>query len=201
MKNVLIYLIGFPASGKSTTAEELSKIINAVIISNNMFNNLMLNVTDFYNAKIPDDLWEKNFSIRENTLAVFKEHHTESKCYTFTNELLDNDDYDQRVYKSVENFCNECGIKMFPVVLNCKIEELAKRMQSNHRIQNQKINSPEFEIKRIKGEKLLVPPGALEIDNSNLEPSETARIIIEGMKAINQNITLTSITKSIKREK
>ncbi|WP_246168495.1 AAA family ATPase [Wolbachia endosymbiont of Ctenocephalides felis wCfeT] len=36
MSKALIYLIGFPGSGKSTTARELCKSIDAVVVSNNL---------------------------------------------------------------------------------------------------------------------------------------------------------------------
>ncbi|MGL9688915.1 MAG: hypothetical protein ACR5K6_04145 [Wolbachia sp.] len=59
MSKTLIYLIGFPGSGKFTIARKLSEIINVVIVSNNLFNNVIFNVVKLLNAEVSDDLWEK----------------------------------------------------------------------------------------------------------------------------------------------
>ncbi|MGL9726324.1 MAG: hypothetical protein ACR5KV_07060 [Wolbachia sp.] len=56
MCKTLIYLISFPDSGKFTTAKELHKIIDAVIISNNLFNNIILDVVKLQNTEVPNDL-------------------------------------------------------------------------------------------------------------------------------------------------
>ncbi|MFP3035718.1 MAG: hypothetical protein ACEY3A_01605 [Wolbachia sp.] len=59
MSKTVVYLIGFPGSGKFTIARKLSEIIDAVIISNNLFNNVILNVIELPNTEVPDDLWKK----------------------------------------------------------------------------------------------------------------------------------------------
>ncbi|WP_225536178.1 KTI12 family protein [Wolbachia endosymbiont of Mansonella ozzardi] len=59
MSKTLVYLTGFPGSGKFTVARKLSEIIDAVIVSSNLLNNVTLNVVKLPNAEVSDDLWEK----------------------------------------------------------------------------------------------------------------------------------------------
>ncbi|WP_246228187.1 ATP-binding protein [Wolbachia endosymbiont of Litomosoides brasiliensis] len=52
MSKTLIHLIGFPGSGKLTTAKELCKVIDAAIVSNNLFNNIILKIVKLRNAEV-----------------------------------------------------------------------------------------------------------------------------------------------------
>lgn len=150
MGKTLIYLIGFPGSGKSTTAKELCKIIDAVIVSNNLFNNIIFDIVKLQNAEVPDDLWEKIFAVRENILAILEKYYVKLKHYIFTNELIEGDPYDQKIYNSVINLSKKMGVKIFPVVLHCNNEELVKRVQSEERYQENKITDSDFAMKRIE---------------------------------------------------
>lgn len=105
MNKILIYLIGFPGSGKSTIAKELCKTIDAVIAQNNLFNNIIFDiVADSCN----DDLWEKIFVVKKNILAILAEHHIKSKHYIFTNELIEGDPYDKKTYDLIVNLSKKC---------------------------------------------------------------------------------------------
>lgn len=95
MGKTLIYLIGFPGSGKFTIAKELCKIIDAVIASNNLFNNIIFDIVKLQDAEVPDELWEKIFAVRKNVLAILEKHYIKSKHYIFTNELIEGDPYDR----------------------------------------------------------------------------------------------------------
>ncbi|MGL9717425.1 MAG: AAA family ATPase [Wolbachia sp.] len=182
MSRTLIYLIGFPGSGKLTTAKELCKIIDAVIVSNNLFNSIIFEVVELRNSEVTDDLWEKIFAVRENMLAMLREHHIKSKHYIFTNELIDGDPYDQKLHKSVVNLSKKMGVEILPVVLHCNSEELVKRVQSEERHQENKITDSDFAMKKIKGKRLFAPEGSFEIDNSSLSAKEVAERIVKKMK-------------------
>jgi len=198
MSKTLVYLIGFPGSGKFTIARKLSEIIDAVIVSNNLFNNVIFNVVKLPNAEVPDDLWKKIFAVRESMLAVLGEHHIKSKHYIFTNELIDGDPYDQRVYSSMVNLGKKMGVEILSVVLHCNNEELIKRVESKERYQEGKIADSDFAIKRTREKRLFVPEGSLEIDNSNLSAKEVAERIV---KRVNneEKLVKTSVNNLTKR--
>ncbi|GFQ94388.1 uncharacterized protein TNCT_8801 [Trichonephila clavata] len=202
MGKTLIYLIGFPGSGKFTTAKELCKIIDAVIVSNNLFNNIIFDVVKLQDAEVPDDLWEKIFAVRENMLAILEKHYIKSKHYIFTNELIEGDSYDQKLYNSVVNLSKKMGVKIFPVVLHCNNEELVRRVQSEERHQENKITDSDFAMKKIEGKRLFIPEGTLEIGNSNLSAKEVAKKIVEEMKKEkNGKLIKTSVTNHLKTER
>ncbi|MCA4773831.1 hypothetical protein [Wolbachia endosymbiont of Mansonella perstans] len=114
-------------------------------------------------------------------LAVLGEHHIKSKHYIFTNELIDGDSYDKRIYSSMVNLGEKMGVEILPVVLHCDNEELIKRIESKKRYQEGKITDLDFAIKRTREKRLFVPEGSLEIDNSNLSAKEVAERIVKGM--------------------
>ncbi len=202
MGKTLIYLIGFPGSGKFTTAKELCKIIGAVIVSNNLFNNIIFDIVKLQNAEVPDDLWEKIFAVRKNVLAILEKHYVKSKHYIFTNELIEGDPYDQRLYNSVVNLSKKMDMEIFSVVLHCNNEKLVRRVQSEERYQENKITDPDFAIKKIEGKRLFIPEGSLEIDNSNLSAKEVAKKIVEEMKKEkNGKLIKTSVTNHLKTER
>lgn len=204
MSKTLIYLIGFPGSGKLTTAKELCKIIDAVIISNNLFNNIILNIINLRNSEVSDELWESIFLVRENMLAILEKHHIKSKHYIFTNELIDGDSYDQRIYDSVVNLSEKMSVEILPVVLYCNNEELVKRVQSEERSKENKITDPDSMRKRIEGKRLFVPKGALEFNNSYLSAKEVAKKIVEKIKKRRKRkrkLVGASITNHVEKER
>ncbi len=202
MDKTLIYLIGFPGSSKFTTAKELCKIIDAVIVSNNLFNNIIFDIVKLQDAEVPDELWEKIFAVRENILAILEKHYIKSKHYIFTNELIEGDHYDQRIYNSVVNLSKKMDMEILPVVLHCNDEELARRIHSKERCRKNKIIDSDFVMKRIEGKRLFIPEGTLEIDNSNLSAKEVAKKIVEEMKEEkNRKLIKTSVTNHLKTER
>lgn len=201
MGKTLIYLIGFPGSGKFTTAKELCKIIDAVIVSNNLFNNIIFDIVKLQDAEVPDDLWEKIFAVRENMLAILEKHYIKSKHYIFTNELIEGDSYDQRLYNSVVNLSKKMDMEILPVVLHCNNKKLVKRVQSEERYQENKITDSDFAMKKIEGKRLFIPEGTLEIGNSNLSAKEVAKKIVEEMKEEkNGKLIKISVTNHLKTE-
>ena len=198
MSKTLIYLIGFPGSGKFTTAKELCKIIDGVIVSNNLFNNIIFDIVKLQNAEVPDDLWEKIFAVRENMLAILEKYYIKSKHYIFTNELIESDPHDQKLYNSVVNLSKKVGVEILPVALHCNNEELVKRVQSEERCRESKITDSDFAIKRIRGKRLFVPEGSLEIDNSNLSAKEIAKRIVKRMNN-RKKLVKTSVNNLTKR--
>lgn len=65
------------------------------------------------------------------------------------------------------------------MVLYCNSGELVKRVQLKEREQERKITDSDFAMRRIKGKKLFVPQGSLEIDSSNLSAKEVAKKLLK----------------------
>lgn len=196
MKTTLIYLIGFPGSGKLTITKELCKIIDAVRVDNNLFNNIIFDIATLRNTDVPDDLWNNILTVRKGLLAILAVCYEKSKHYIFTNELVKGEEHDQEVFNSVVDFSEKTGMKILFVVLHCSKEELARRIQSQGR--HGKITNPQY-VKNIelKGKELFVPPGALEIDNSDLSAEEVAEKIVQEMKS--EKLGVTSVVTSSNR--
>ncbi|WP_333023391.1 AAA family ATPase [Wolbachia endosymbiont of Pentidionis agamae] len=182
-----IYLIGFPGSGKLSTAVELSKRVGAVILSSAIFNNIIFSITEFSNSEVPDEVWSRILEVRKVMLDVIAKYPTQSKNYIFTNELLNGDIYDTQVYNSVVELSKKINTYILPVVLHCKNDELIRRIQSKERYLNRKITDPVFALKRIKEKKLFVPDGAFEIDNSELTIKEVADLILNKIEECQKN--------------
>ncbi len=179
--SLFVYIIGFPGSGKLSISMELNKMIDALVMDNSMFSNIAFNMIDsqlFTKHEVPLELWDKIFEIRAVTLKIIEQYPIKSGNYIFTNELLEGDEYDMRVYNSVVDLSKRMQARMLPVVLHCSVDELKKRISSKERRKDQKITDVDFAMSRINGKKIFIPSNALEIDNSKLEPKEAAGMII-----------------------
>ncbi|MDG7053520.1 MAG: hypothetical protein LKM45_06665, partial [Wolbachia endosymbiont of Alcedoecus sp.] len=64
--------------------------------------------------------------------------------------------------------------------------------------QEGKITDSDFAIKRIRGKRLFVPEGSLEIDNSNLSAKEVAERIVKRMNN-GKKLVNTSVNNLTKR--
>ncbi len=152
--------------------------------------------------KLQMNYGKKIFAVRENILAILEEHYIKSKHYIFTNELIEGDPYDQRIYNYVVNLSKKMDMEVLSVVLHCNDEELARHIHSKERCRKNKIIVLDFVMKRIEGKRLFIPEGTLEIDNSNLSAKEVAKKIFEEMKEEkNGKLIKTSVTNHLKTER
>jgi cytidylate kinase len=180
-----VYIIGFAGSGKLSTAVELSNMMkNALIISNNFRNNTkfcsIYNDIFQYN-KIAKETQDKIYEITQIMLQTIELYPTCSRNYIFIDELIRNNDHDVRLYHSVVELSRKMNTKILPIVLNCDLPTLQKRIGLQRQRENKNVISKNTIIERLRGKNLFIPPNAVEINNSNMSIKEVAEEIVNQM--------------------
>lgn len=182
MKNTIIYLLGFPGTGKLTIAKEIAKSIDAKIIHSHRINNVLFDLVgaDGINP-LPSGIWDKLDQIRGVVLETIAELSPEDSNFIFTNHLVEGDLKDEEVFLKVEQLAKARGSDFYPVRLLISEEELVKRIQSPERKQNMKSINPESARKNIANHQVYSPKDGniLTLDVGRLTAAEVAKAILE----------------------
>ena len=172
----LVFIYGYPGTGKLTIANELAKITDFKIFHNHMTVDLVESIFGF-GTKPFKELREKIW------LEVFEsasKYGISGLIFTFVFEKTISKDF----IRNVENALGGKGTIDF-IELHCNIDELWKRIENNSRKKYKKISSSD-ELKRLIRDKSLYSPKlnrpVLRIDNTKLCPSKVAHMIKEHYK-------------------
>ncbi|WP_168463908.1 hypothetical protein [Wolbachia endosymbiont of Ctenocephalides felis wCfeT] len=173
-----IYIIGFSGSGKLSTAIELSNAIDGLIVSSDLSSNVRTcSIYDeaFEHSKETQD---RLYNIVQVMLQVIEAYPIDSKNYIFTNELIKNNDYSTGIYNSIVRLGEKMNAKLLPVILKCNLPTLQKRIELKMQKENRKIKNV---VEKFRNKDLFIPPGAIEIENSNMGVKDVAEKIVSHM--------------------
>lgn len=171
MKLIIIY--GPPAAGKLTTAAALSEATGSRVFHNHVSIDCALSVFDFGTPAF-GRLVHK---IRYETLAEAARSGVDV-IHTFVYDHGPDDEHFYRLIAAAE----DNGGKVLLVMLQCAKAETLRRVTADSRARIGKIATPEMLTGIHERHEMYTPlPGreTLEIDNTDLPASETARLIIE----------------------
>ncbi|QKX02642.1 AAA family ATPase [Wolbachia endosymbiont of Dirofilaria (Dirofilaria) immitis] len=179
---VFIYITGLLGSGRLSTAIELSNTIDALIVNNNLSNSTQ--VHSIYNNifeydQVPEKVQDKIYNIVQIMLQVIEAYPIHSKNYIFIDELMENSEYNTRIYNSVVELSKKINTRILPVVLKCDLHTLQKRIRSKRQRENKKVININISniIKKFRTHNLFIPPNAIEIENSNMSIKEVTKEI------------------------
>lgn len=180
---MVIYLIGFPASGKYTIAQEIcAQDSNFKLVDNHLINNPIFNVIRLDGiTKIPAGVWDNISKIRDAVLDTLVNYSEKEANFVLTNVLLNGQAEDEVQYNCIKDMAAARGAKFVPVVLNCNVEEMLNRVGSAERATRHKISSKEalkdytnkHELLNIEHENVI------KLDNTNLSAHECAKKILD----------------------
>lgn len=179
-----IYITGLPGSGKLSTAVTLSNMINAVIVNNHFYNNTQ--VCSIYNDafQVSKEVQDRMYSIAQIMLQAIEAYPIDSKNYIFINESIKNNNHSIRMYNSIVELSKRMGTTILSVVLRCNSFVLQKRIGLKKLRKNR--NVANMNSVRFREEDLFVPPGAIEIENSNISIKEVAEEIVSQVRRLSQ---------------
>lgn len=175
MKLVIIY--GPPAVGKLTVAKALAEATGLKLLHNHLVSDLVLSVFD------------RNTSTAMNLNAYIKNLIFETAAKRKQKGVITTFLYDSNKKNHIEKWCRDCfkimhkyKAKVFLVRLSCDIETLKLRVVNPSRIGTRKITSTEKLIQIVKEENSFgeIPENiaeSLHIENTNIDPSDVARMI------------------------
>jgi hypothetical protein len=179
-KSAIVYLLGFPASGKYTIARALADTPGRpwTLIDNHHINNVILSTLRDV-SPLPPQVWELIGEVREAVFHAIETLSHPSVSFILTNVLLKDLPRDHQLFQRVRAVAQTRGSAFVPVLLRCEAAELERRAYSTNRIARLKMSDPGQVRAYAQAHELLQPSEghALELDVTSLPPKNAAQII------------------------
>jgi len=181
--NPVIYLIGFPASGKYTTAKAIVSAQPEIkLIDNHLINNPIFSVLGVDGKqKLPEQAWHRCKEVWLTVLKTMKTLSPKNLGFVLTNVLIETDNEDHLQFERVQEMAEARGVKFFPIHLICDVKEMENRIENPDRKVRFKTTDKTLP-KKLSDEKDLIKvshPNFLKVDTTNSTPEETAEKIIK----------------------
>lgn len=171
----LIYLVGPPAVGKLTLAQEISRRRGAVVVDNHLISDPVFVPMAFGRGQAletTDLLRERVFDV---VLAATRMAPSDVS-HIFTNWLQDRPAAGARV-EQLRAVAADRGARFVPVWLDAQPAVLARRVGSMDRSRRAKIVDPQVLTEVLGVPRLPAPDDALVIDTSQLTCAEVADLV------------------------
>lgn len=134
-------------------------------------------------TKIPQGVWDNIDLIWDGVCDTIINYASKQASFVFTNVLLDNDD-DIEQYARIKNVADKRSAKFIPVLLECELDELSKRIVSEGRSARKKMTDvealsqyyDEYDLIHLEHDNLI------KLDNTNLSVEEVVEKILENFK-------------------
>lgn len=131
----LVFLHGYPASGKYTIAKELQSRIGCGVFHNH----LTIEVAKQFFEFGTEHFWELVNELRYNCVRLAASNSSKTvvftACYSHPEDL--------EFFELIEKMVLQAGGEVFPVYLSCEVEELERRVGNLSRIEMGKLTTIE----------------------------------------------------------
>jgi hypothetical protein len=186
LKNVMVYLVGFPGTGKLTVARELALLLQARVVDNHWINNPILGLIDSDRVTpFPEDVWDQIAKVRQAVLDTIAALSAPESNFIITHAGYDDDPEDWKIYNAIARAAERRGALFVPIRLLCAEEELLRRVVSSERASNLKSMDPQAASRDAKGRDVLAVShaNAKTLDVTALSPQEAARRILTHIRS------------------
>ncbi len=187
-QNVVIYLIGYPGTGKYTIAQEITAKAPFILVDNHLINNPVFGVIDNDGKKkLPPEVWDNVEKIRDVVLHTIEHIAPSHLNYILTNHIGDTPG-DRALYQKIEEVFSRRDSIYLPVMLSCEIDEHKKRIGAEGRRERLKaIDTEMAERYRETGLFKVKHPHLMELDVTHLAPEEAADLILAQVSTLIDN--------------
>lgn len=179
--NPLIYLFGYPGTGKKTTAMAIEQQSDYIAIQNHLLSNPLRHILSRQSS---GDYTKTETLLKHHTMKAwvnfleFIASAAPDKGLIFTSVLYQNEPDRVTFFEFVRKWAIEQKREFIPVRLVCDQEELIRRLQSPSRDQEMKLTDPEILKKLMMENQLLQPDNGFELDITHLTPEQAAQKIL-----------------------
>jgi hypothetical protein len=181
MNNVILYLIGFAGTGKLTIANAILERSPFLLVDNHFINNIVFRLIDTDgNGPLPRRVWENIGKVRSIVFDTMRYLSKPDRNFVLTNELVEGDAEDEKVFQDVRAVATARGAAFLPVRLIIAPEELARRVVSPQRQALLKSRDP-HEVLRMAREHQVYRPKDVdyfELELTKLSPADAAEQIL-----------------------
>jgi hypothetical protein len=181
MNNTIIYLIGHYGVGKLTIGKAICATTEARLFDNHLANNVIFSlVRADGKTPLPEGVWDLIGVVRDQAFKAIEELTPRDTSFVLTNCLLESDPGDHAAYEKVKAVAGRRGNVFVPVLLSASDAAHASRVGSPERAERLKHTDFESAAEKRRREELLRVdhPNRLDLDTTDLPPSEAARLII-----------------------
>nr|WP_295883401.1 hypothetical protein [uncultured Devosia sp.] len=181
MNNTIVYLIGHYGVGKLTIGKAICAMTKARLFDNHLANNVIFSlVREDGSTPLPEGVWPLIMTIRRQALSAMVHLAGPDASFVLTNALMDDDPMDRQALDEVMDAAAQRRSLFVPVFLTASDAAHAVRIPSPEReLRLKTTNAAKAERKRHERPLLrLGHPNRLDLDTTNLPPSEAARLII-----------------------
>ena len=186
IENTLIYLTGFPASGKLTIAKLLCEETGAFLIDNHTINNPIIQLIRKSGDEIlGEQVWTEIAKIRKIVLDATVTIGSPEANYVMTNVLI-NEKGDEKIFQQIINTAGRRKAKFVPIKLACKTNDLLQRVSNPDRKKHMKLTDA-YKLERIIDKYTplaFMHKNMLKIDTSKSSPEESVQKIIDHVRII-----------------
>ena len=189
--NSIVLLLGFPGTGKLTTARALAPLIGAKVVYSHWINNPIFGLIEpDGKTPLPVTVWDRTNEVQRAVMETIATLAKPMASFIFTYYGVEDEPYDAKSYELMRDTARRRGALFVPVRLLCSEVELRKRIISPERKENLKTINP-GEITKYQRQTLFNPnhPNQLTLDVSALAPSESARAIAAHIRELGGQIS------------
>ncbi len=186
MKNTIIYLLGFPGTGKYTIASEICKRADFKLVDNHLINNPLFTLIENDGKTIlPPRIWDNIGRVWEAVMDTIIHISPSHYSFVLTNALTEQGGNDRTWFERVKSAAEQKKAVFVPVRLSCSVEEMEKRIVQPERKTRMKEINPESPRRNAENYTVLTvdDPNVLNLDVTNLTPGEAAAAILNHVKS------------------
>ncbi|HBH26499.1 MAG TPA: hypothetical protein DDX54_03760 [Rhodospirillaceae bacterium] len=169
LSNTVLYLIGFPGTGKATIARAVCAQAGPEmrLVDSHLINGPLYEVAGQRGpVPIPPELWARVHPLRVAMRGVLLDAMVHlappERSFIFTNVLVKGDAEDRAMYAAVESAAAARGAAFVPVLLRIDPAEHARRIVGADRSAALKLTDPAVPARYAAG------PGLIRVDHPNL---------------------------------
>jgi hypothetical protein len=183
VNGAFIYLIGFAGCGKLTIAQAIRARCDCILVDNHLINNVIFSLIDpDGKTRLPEKVWEQVLRVRSAALDTIRDLAKPGRNFIFTNELLEGEERDRRIFLEIAELARHRGALFLPVRLTIAPVELSRRVTSPARAERFKDIDPQAALTKALEREVFSPHGFdfLDIDVTTTTAEEAAeRILFE----------------------
>ncbi len=187
LQNIILYIIGYPGTGKYTVAQHIAQQCKVTLIHNHLINNPILSILNVGTEQARAIAWAQMDKIRDVVLDTIANYAPTEQSFIFTNQLYEDSAINLSTYQKIENLAVLRQAVFVPIKILVDLPEHERRLTTPDREKHFKVFQKE-EMKRFLGRDILAPQhrNFLQLDTTSLSVEQTANAILRHVSTLRQ---------------
>ncbi len=179
--STIIYLMGYPGTGKYTIGKEICRQDPRFrLVDNHLVNNPIFSIIHIDGVTpLPYKIWENVGKIWDAVMDTLVHLSPIDFNFVLTNALFDSEG-DKAWFEEIQSMAAARNAKFIPVLLRISVEEHQKRISNLDRKERMKESDPKSPQRYALLDNIYIPdhPNLLTLDVSDIPAEEASKIIL-----------------------